>query len=92
MIATLSLTNMDLDLSVLQLSYLASVIGADIGSLILPMGTLATLLWMFILRQHHIQFSWWQYTKIAVIVIPVGLLVSLASLFLWSEFLMYMND
>jgi arsenical pump membrane protein len=89
MIATLSLTNMNLDLSVLQLSYLASVIGADIGSLILPMGTLATLMWMFILREHHIAFSWWQYTKIAILVIPVGLLVSLISLYMWSELLTY---
>jgi arsenical pump membrane protein len=91
MIATLSLTNMHLDLPVLQLSYLASVIGADIGSLILPMGTLATLMWMFILREHHIHFSWWQYTKIAIIVIPAGLLVSLISLYMWSEILRYFN-
>ncbi len=87
MLATLSLTQLQLEQSTLQLAYLAGVIGADIGSLILPVGTLASLMWMFILRQHNIPITWGHYVRITLIVIPIGLLVSLTSLYLWSQLL-----
>lgn len=54
MIGTLSLTDMGLDLHTLQLSYLANVLGSDIGSLITPVGTLATLIWMYILDRKSV--------------------------------------
>ncbi|GAB7386674.1 arsenic transporter [Bacillaceae bacterium] len=89
MIGTLSLTSMQLDLPVLQAAYLTNVIGADIGALLLPTGTLATLIWLFILKQNRIALSWAKYLKVTLFVIPVGLLVSLTSLFLWLQWLIF---
>ncbi|MCF6093580.1 arsenic transporter [Microaerobacter geothermalis] len=89
MIGTLSLTEMGLDIPTLQVAYLANVIGADIGSLILPMGTLASLIWMFILKQNHIPFSWGQYIRVTIIIIPIGLIISLLSLYLWVDWIYF---
>jgi arsenical pump membrane protein len=89
MIGTLSLTEMGLDPHALQLSYLANVLGSDIGSLITPVGTLATLIWMYILKSNGIKFTWGQYIKVAVLVIPIGLIASLVALYYWSEWFIF---
>lgn len=83
MIGTLSIMDMDLDPTLLQVSYLSNVIGSDIGSLLTPVGTLATLIWMFILKKHGIKITWGQYLKVTFLVIPIGLIVSLFSLYIW---------
>lgn len=88
MIGTISLTEMGLDPQTLQVAYLANVIGADIGSLLLPMGTLASLIWMFILKQNKIPLTWGQYLKATILVIPAGLLISLLSLYVWTQWLL----
>lgn len=88
MIGTMSLTGMGLDTHTLQVAYLANVIGADIGSLLLPMGTLASLIWMYILKQNKVPFTWGQYLKATILVIPIGLLISLFSLYVWSQWLL----
>ena len=87
MIGTLSLTKMDLEPHTLQVAYLANIIGSDIGSLLLPIGTLASLIWMFILKKNNITITWFQYIRVTVLIIPTGLLVSLLSLYLWTEWL-----
>jgi arsenical pump membrane protein len=84
MIGTLALTEMGLDAQTLQIAYLANIIGSDIGSLITPMGTLASLIWMFILRRNKILITWKQYIKITAAIIPAGLLISLISLYVWT--------
>lgn len=89
MIGTLSLTEMNLDVSVLQVSYLASILGADIGSLLLPIGTLASLIWIFILRENHVPISWGQYLKATLFVIPAGLFISLLALYAWTDWLFF---
>lgn len=50
MIGTITLTEMGLDPVTLKTIYLANIIGSDIGSLLLPIGTLASLIWMYILE------------------------------------------
>jgi arsenical pump membrane protein len=89
MIGSLTLTGMQLDIPTLHIAYLAMIMGADIGSLITPMGTLASLLWMFILRKNGIRINWTQSLKVTIIVIPIGLLVSLFSLYLWVDWLFF---
>jgi len=89
MIGTLTLTAMGLDSSTLHIAYLASILGADIGSLIIPMGTLASLIWMFILRENGIKIRWADSVKVTIMVIPIGLLISLLSLYVWVEWLFY---
>ncbi|CAH1227736.1 Arsenical pump membrane protein [Paenibacillus allorhizoplanae] len=87
MIGTLSLQNMGLDTFTMHTAYLATVIGADIGSLLLPMGTLASLIWMHLLRKHHIRLTWSQYIKVTIMIIPIGLLISLLCLYVWTGWL-----
>ena len=89
MIGTLTLTGMGLDSSTLHIAYLASIMGVDIGALITPMGTLTCLLWMFLLKKNGIRISWTDILKVTIIVIPIGLLVSLLSLYVWVEWLFF---
>jgi len=84
MLGTLALTDMALDDRTLQIAYLANIIGSDVGALLTPLGTLATLIWMFILKQHGIRISWAAYIGIAIRVVPAGLAVSLIGLYLWT--------
>jgi arsenical pump membrane protein len=87
MIGTFTVTDLGLSEQQLHLAYLANIIGSDIGALLTPIGTLATLIWMFILKSHHISVSWKQYLKVTIIVIPIGLIISLAALYLWTSIL-----
>jgi arsenical pump membrane protein len=83
MIGTLALTEMGLDPMVLRTVYLANIIGSDIGALLLPIGTLATLIWMHILRKNKIKISWKKYFKITIIVIPPTVIFTLLCLYYW---------
>ncbi|PYI51887.1 arsenic transporter [Paenibacillus flagellatus] len=87
MIGTMTLTSMQLDPLVLKIAYLASVIGSDVGSLLLPIGTLASLIWMHILRQHNVKIRWHDYVKVTLIVIPPTVLATLVLLAYWVEWL-----
>ncbi|MBM7565068.1 ArsB/NhaD family transporter [Paenibacillus sacheonensis] len=87
MVGTLTLTHMDLDPLTLKLSYLSSVIGSDMGSLLLPIGTLATLMWMHIVRKGGVAVSWKQYIKVTIAVIPVTVIFTLVMLYLWVAWL-----
>ncbi|SFM40326.1 arsenite efflux membrane protein ArsB (TC 3.A.4.1.1 TC 2.A.45.1.1) [Paenibacillus sp. 1_12] len=83
MVGTLTLTNMGLDPLTLKISYLASVIGSDIGSLLLPIGTLATLMWMHIIKKGKVKLSWVQYLKVTSTVIPITVIFTLVILAFW---------
>ncbi|KRE49068.1 arsenic transporter [Paenibacillus sp. Soil522] len=83
MVGTLTLTNMGLDPMTLKIAYLASVIGSDIGSLLLPIGTLATLMWMHIVQKAGVRISWSQYLKVTSIVIPITVIFTLVLLSFW---------
>ncbi|MEH7336452.1 arsenic transporter [Neobacillus drentensis] len=87
MVGTLTLTHMNLSLLELKIAYLANVIGSDMGSLLLPMGTLATLMWMHIVRKGKVMISWWQYIKITMVVIPPATLFTLVILYYWVSWL-----
>lgn len=89
MIGTFTLTEMGLNTSTLQIAYLASIIGSDIGALLTPIGTLASLIWMFLLRENHIRVSWADYLKVTIMVIPIGLIISLLSLYVWVDSLFF---
>jgi arsenical pump membrane protein len=87
MVGTLTLMNMDLSPLALKISYLANVIGSDMGSLLLPMGTLATLMWMHIVRKGKVMITWWEYVKITFVVIPPATLFTLVVLYYWVSWL-----
>ncbi|MGE5703962.1 MAG: arsenic transporter [Clostridia bacterium] len=87
MVGTLALTNMGLAPLTLKISYLANVIGSDIGSLLLPIGTLASLIWLHILKEHKVKIEWSQYIRVTVLVIPPTLLFTLVFLYYWVSWL-----
>ncbi len=87
MVGTLTLMNMDLSPLSLKVAYLANVIGSDMGSLLLPMGTLATLMWMHIVRKGKVLITWWEYIKITLVVIPPATLFTLVILYYWVTWL-----
>ncbi|SEN55705.1 arsenic transporter [Paenibacillus sp. OV219] len=87
MVGTLTLTNMGLDPLTLKISYLASVIGSDIGSLLLPIGTLATIMWMHIIKRGGVKITWGQYLKVTILVIPITVLFTLVLLNYWVTWL-----
>lgn len=85
MVGTLTLTNMGLDPLTLKIAYLASVIGSDLGSLLLPIGTLATLMWMHIVKKGNVHISWGEYLKVTFRVIPISACFTLVLLAYWVQ-------
>ncbi|ENQ3105980.1 arsenite efflux membrane protein ArsB [Bacillus sp. 491mf] len=85
MIGTITLTEMGLDPITLKTIYLANIIGSDMGSLLLPIGTLASLIWMYILKQNKIKVKWKDYLRVSLIVIPLTTIVTLFLLFYWVQ-------
>lgn len=85
MIGTLTLTKMGLDPITLKTIYLANIIGSDIGSLLLPIGTLASLIWFHILKQNHLKVKWKDYLSVSLIVIPLTTIFTLFLLLYWVQ-------
>ena len=85
MIGTITLTEMGLDPITLKTIYLANIIGSDMGSLLLPIGTLASLIWMYILKQNKMKVKWKDYLSVSLIVIPLTTIVTLFLLFYWVQ-------
>lgn len=85
MIGTITLTEMGLDPITLKTIYLANIIGSDMGSLLLPIGTLASLIWMDILRENKIKITWKDYLSISIKVIPITTIVTLTLLYFWVQ-------
>lgn len=85
MIGTIALSNMGLDPVTLKTIYLANIIGSDMGSLLLPIGTLASLMWMFILKKNNIKVPWREYVNTTIIVIPATVLFTLYFLYYWIQ-------
>ena len=85
LIGTITLTKMDLDLITLKTMYLASIIGSDIGSLLLPIGTLASLIWMHILRKNKIKVKWKDFFSVSLIVVPLTVIITLFLLYNWIQ-------
>ncbi|MCM3732806.1 arsenic transporter [Fictibacillus nanhaiensis] len=88
LIGTITLTEMNLDPITLKTMYLASILGSDIGALLLPIGTLASLIWMHILKQNKIKVEWKDYLRISLIVVPLTLIVTVILLSAWVHFIL----
>jgi arsenical pump membrane protein len=56
---------------------IGTIIGADLGPNLTPVGSVATLLWFVLLRQRGLEVSTWSYIRIGLIVTPVTILAAL---------------
>jgi len=59
----------------------ASIFGADLGPNLTTVGSLATMLWLFILRRKGLEVSTREYFKLGVTVVPV--MIVIGSLLIW---------
>jgi arsenical pump membrane protein len=62
-------------------AYASMVLGSDLGALLTPIGTLASLIWFHLLRQSGHRYTWWDYLKITGTVIPVSFALALCGLY-----------
>ncbi len=65
-----------------QFLALANLVGTNIGPKITPIGSLATLLWLYVLDRKGIKIGWSYYMKVGLILTPPVILFTLLAVYL----------
>lgn len=61
-----------------------TIVGADLGPNITTVGSLATMLWLVILRRKGLEVSPFEYFRLGIVVTPILLIIAIVSLWLLS--------
>ena len=62
----------------------ASIIGSNIGAFLSPVGALAGVMWMSILKRHGIRFTFFDFMKYGVLIAIPSMAAALAGLYLFA--------
>lgn len=73
-----------LDSSFRELLIYAHLLGCNVGAKLTPIGSLATLIWLFSLKRYGIYISFWRYMLVAMLVVPFMLCVGLLGLVVYA--------
>ncbi len=85
MLGNLALSDfVGLDSSSRELLIYAHLLGCNVGAKLTPIGSLATLLWLFSLKRYGIYISFWQYMLVAMLVVPFMLCMGLCGLVMYA--------
>lgn len=63
----------------------AHLLGCNVGAKLTPIGSLATLLWLFSLKRYGISISFLQYMLVALLIVPFVLFFGLLGLWLYVK-------
>ena len=83
----LAIGDLPLDVTSTKLLAMSALIGGDLGPKMLPIGSLAALLWLRMLRTRGVEISYLQYVKLGVPVTLAAVVCSLLALNL--EYLLF---
>lgn len=78
-----------LDSSSRELLIYAHLLGCNVGAKITPIGSLATLLWLFSLKRYGIYISFWRYMLVAMLIVPFMLCVGLLGLVVYASLISF---
>ncbi|MGH8750484.1 MAG: arsenic transporter [Burkholderiales bacterium] len=83
MLGILSVADAKLNPLTHELMIYANLIGCNLGPKITPLGSLATLLWLHVLRQRGMHVGWLQYLRIGIVLTLPVLVMTLLGLTAW---------